>query len=140
MWFTIYHKWRSRSSRRFSEQTYFRTQSIWVAFLKHSNDNPNLSRALGGVIWWNKQGDGPTLRSVPGRNRPHRERGGAGLCLRQETAQLTELVVRRPVYQSLVWAAAQTNRQQELAVIFHIHLVLDLDVIAVDKTGRRAEL
>ena len=79
-------------------------------------------------------------KSIPGRNRPHRKRGGAGLRFRQETAQLTKLVVRRSIYQSLVWAAAQANRQQELAIVFHIHLVLDLDVIAVDKTGRRAEL
>ena len=75
-----------------------------------------------------------------GPNRLLRERRGAGLCFRQKAAQLSELVVRRSIYQSLVETAAQVNRQQELAVVFHIHLVLHLDVITVDEPRGRAEL
>ena len=77
---------------------------------------------------------------MDGPNRLLREGRGAALCFRQEAAQLSELVMRRSIHQTLVQTAAQANGQQKLALVFHIHLVLHLDVITVDEACGRAEL
>src|SRR5262245_2730115 len=68
------------------------------------------------------------------------DQGGCrGFCLCEES-QFSHGILSHAIDRSLIQTKAKTQTETQLALIFHVHAVIELDIVAIEEAGRGIKL